>query len=129
MPETPADLLQHSLIHLEEPVRRACDWTEWFGSAGLAHPAQGRRLAINDYVLVIQAVLAGEGIALGWEHLIAGQVRSGALVPVGGHVLKTGHAFYVVWPRSRELNAQARRVRDWLLDEGARYRSESPIGI
>jgi DNA-binding transcriptional LysR family regulator len=129
MPETPADLLKHSLIHLEEPVRRACDWTEWFGSAGLAHPAQGRRLAINDYVLVIQAVLAGEGIALGWEHLIAGQVRSGALVPVGGHVLKTGHAFYVVWPRSRELNAQARRVRDWLLDEGARYRSESPIGI
>ncbi len=129
MPETPADLLQHSLIHLEEPVRRACDWTEWFGSAGLASPSQGKRLAINDYVLVVQAVLAGEGIALGWEHLIAGQVRSGALVPVGGHVLKTGHAFYVVWPRSRELNAQARRVRDWLLEEGARYRSESPIWI
>ncbi|MGN7752567.1 LysR substrate-binding domain-containing protein [Sinorhizobium sp. 22678] len=123
LPATPADLIRHNLIHLEEPVRRACDWTEWFASAGLAYPAQGKRLAINDYVLVIQAVLAGEGIALGWEHLTARQVRSGALVPVGGHVLRTGQAFYVVWPRSRELNSQARRIRDWLLEEGLRDRS------
>ncbi|MGE6781257.1 LysR substrate-binding domain-containing protein [Ensifer adhaerens] len=122
LPKTAADLPRHNLIHLEEPVRRACDWTEWFSSAGLAYPKQGRRLSINDYVLVIQAVLSGEGVALGWEHLIYPQIRSGALVPVAGHVLKTGLAFYVVWPRSRELNAQAKRVRDWLLDEGRRDR-------
>ncbi|MGF6172592.1 LysR substrate-binding domain-containing protein [Ensifer sp. 4252] len=124
LPSKPADLLHHNLIHLEEPVRRACDWTEWFASAGLAYPPQARRLAINDYVLVMQAVLSGEGVALGWEHLTDPQVRSGALVPVCGHVLKTGMAFYVVWPRSRELNNQARRVRDWLLAEGTRNRAE-----
>ncbi|CAN7557312.1 LysR family transcriptional regulator [Ensifer sp. ENS07] len=123
LPKTAADLPRHNLIHLEEPVRRACDWTEWFASAGLAYPKQARRLSINDYVLVIQAVLSGEGVALGWEHLIYPQIRSGALVPVAGHVLKTGLAFYVVWPRSRELNAQAKRVRDWLLDEGRRDRA------
>ncbi|HEV7322362.1 MAG TPA: LysR substrate-binding domain-containing protein [Ensifer sp.] len=123
LPKTAADLPRHNLIHLEEPVRRACDWTEWFASAGLAYPKQARRLAINDYVLVMQAVLAGEGVALGWEHLIYPQIRSGALVPVAGHVLKTGLAFYVVWPRSRELNAQAKRVRDWLLEEGRRDRA------
>lgn len=120
LPRTPQDLLSQPLIHLEEPVRQACDWPEWFASAGLRHPAQSRRLAINDYVLVIQAVLAGEGIALGWQHLITRQIKSGALVPVGSHVLETGSAFYVVWPRSRELNSQARRVRDWLLEEGRR---------
>ncbi|KSV76504.1 LysR family transcriptional regulator [Sinorhizobium sp. GW3] len=123
LPKTAADLPRHNLIHLEEPVRRACDWTEWFASAGLAYPKQARRLSINDYVLVIQAVLSGEGVALGWEHLIYPQIRSGALVSVAGHVLKTGLAFYVVWPRSRELNAQAKRVRDWLLDEGRRDRA------
>lgn len=123
MPATAQDLLRLPLIHLEEPVRQACDWTDWFESAGLRFPAQSRRLTINDYVLVVQAVLAGEGIALGWQHLISGQVKSGALVPVGGHVLDTGLAFYVVWPRSRELNSQARRVRDWLLQEGGIERS------
>jgi DNA-binding transcriptional LysR family regulator len=122
MPQGPEDLMRHRLIHLEEPVRQACDWPEWFASAGLLYPPQSRRLAINDYVLVVQAVLAGDGIALGWQHLIERQVQSGALVPVGSHVLDTGLAFYVVWPRSRELNVQARRVRDWLLEEGRKTR-------
>ncbi|KQV43743.1 MULTISPECIES: LysR substrate-binding domain-containing protein [unclassified Rhizobium] len=124
-PASPADLVRHRLIHLEEPVRQACDWPEWFASAGISYPPQSRRLAINDYVLVVQAVLAGEGVALGWQHLIERQMRSGALVPVGGHVLETGLAFYVVWPRSRELNHQARRVRDWLLEEGRKEREDS----
>ena len=119
-PDTPQALALHRLIHLEEPVRQACDWPEWFQSAGISYQPHSRGLAINDYVLVIQAVLAGEGLALGWEHLTDRQTRSGLLVPVGNHVLRTGHAFYVVWPRSRELNAHARRVRDWLLDEGGK---------
>lgn len=119
-PETPADLTRHRLIDLEEPVRRACDWPEWFASAGLSYQPRGRKLAINDYVLVIQAVLAGEGIGLGWQHLTDRQIAAGQLVPVGNHVLETGLAFYVVWPRSRELNQPARLVRDWLIAEGAK---------
>lgn len=126
-PRTAADLLGHNLIHLEEPVRRACTWAEWFASTGEPFRPQGKRLAINDYVLVVQAVLAGEGIALGWEHLIAPQIRSGALVPVGGHVLRTGQAFYIVWPQSRELGSQARRVRDWLVTEGVHDRLNALI--
>ncbi|MCP8897505.1 LysR family transcriptional regulator [Shinella daejeonensis] len=126
LPEGPADLLGLPLIHLEEPLRRACDWPEWFASAGIRYPPQARRLAINDYVLVIQAVLAGDGVALGWQHLIEQQVRSGALVAIGNHVLRTGSAFHVVWPRSRELNSQARRVRDWLLEEGRRGGTQTP---
>jgi len=33
---------------------------------------------------------------------------------VTDHVLKTGKAFYVVWPKNRELSENARKVRDWL---------------
>ncbi|MDL2401545.1 LysR substrate-binding domain-containing protein [Rhizobium mayense] len=123
-PDRPEDLLGLPLIHLEEPVRAACDWSEWFANAGVRYVPQPRRLTINDYVLVMQAVLAGEGIALGWQHLIEEQLRSGALVAVGGHVLNTNMAFHVVWPRSRELNTQAQRVRDWLIEEGRRSREE-----
>jgi len=114
-----ADMTGLRLIHLEEPVREACDWKEWFESAGIEYARPYRPLIINDYVLVIQAMLAGEGIALGWRHLIDRQLSSGALVPVGDYVLETGNAFYVVWPRSRELSLPARRVRDWLVTHGA----------
>ena len=120
MPRTMAELAQLRLIHLEEPNRVACDWREWFASAGHEYRPQSRPLTINDYVLVIQAALAGEGVALGWHHLIERQVASGALVPVSPHVLETGSAFYVVWPRSRELSTPARQVRDWLLAQGGR---------
>ena len=89
--------------------------SEWFASAGIEYRQPYRPLILNDYVLVIQAVLAGEGIALGWSHLIERQVQSGALIPVGDHVLVTGNAFYVVWPKSRELSLPARKVRDWLV--------------
>lgn len=118
LPRTPAELMSHRLIWLEEPVRQACSWPEWFASAGLSYRPSGRHLAINDYVLVIQAVLAGEGIALGWHHLIDGLVKAGQLVKVGGHALDTGLAFYVTWPKARELNNHAARVRDWLVAEG-----------
>jgi DNA-binding transcriptional LysR family regulator len=117
-PPALAEMTDLRLIHLEEPVREACDWKEWFESAGVGYKQPYRPLIINDYVLVIQAVLAGEGIALGWQHLIEPQVKSGALVPVGNHVLETGMAFYVVWPKSRELSLPARKVRDWLVAQG-----------
>lgn len=119
MPATIEALAQLRLIHLEEPVRAACDWKEWFESADYEYRPQSRPLTINDYVLVIQAVLAGEGVALGWQHLIDRQMASGALVPVSTHVFETGMAFYVVWPRSRELSTPARKVRDWLVEQGA----------
>jgi DNA-binding transcriptional LysR family regulator len=112
------ELSRLRLIHLEEPVRSACDWKEWFESAGFDYRPQSRPLTINDYVLVIQAVLAGEGVALGWQHLIDRQLASGALVAVGSHIYNTGSAFYVVWPKSRELSLPARRVRDWLIQAG-----------
>ena len=116
---TLGQMIDLRLIHLEEPVREACDWKEWFESAGIGYTKPYRPLIINDYVLVIQAVLAGEGIALGWQHLIDAQVKSGVLVPVGDHVLETGAAFYVVWPKSRELSIPARKVRDWLVSQGS----------
>lgn len=114
LPTTPAEITLHRLIHLEEPFRPAANWHEWFQSAGINGAVAKRGLSINDYVLVIQAVMAGEGIALGWRHLTDRLVDNGLLVKASSHVLKTGSAFHVAWPRNRELSDNARKVRDWL---------------
>ena len=47
--------------------------------------------SINDYVLVIQAVMEGQGIALGWRHLTDRLVASGLLVQVTDHVHENRH--------------------------------------
>lgn len=112
----PARMVHHKLIHLEEPHRVAADWSTWFKSHDENLAVANRGLAINDYVLVIQAVLEGQGIALGWEHLVSRMIASGLLVRVSDHSLVTGAAFHVVWPKGRELSGDARKVRDWLVE-------------
>lgn len=115
LPAAPADLAAARLIHLDEPYRSAADWAAWFRSAGVDPARVPRGLVINDYVLVIQAVMEGQGIALGWRHLTDGLIRAGLLRPVTDHVLRTGASFHVVWPRDMPLTAPAATVRDWLL--------------
>lgn len=115
MPRTVEDLATHRLIHLEEPYREAADWKDWFASAGTEPDMGPRGLLINDYVLVIQAVMEGQGIALGWRHLTERLIDAGLLVRVTNHSLRTGKGFYVVWPKTRELSDSMKRVRDWLI--------------
>jgi len=114
-PERVADLLAHRFIHLEEPHREAATWQDWLASGGLAPGSAPRGLIINDYALVIQAVMEGQGIALGWRHLTERLVKTGLLVRLTDHTLRTGAAFYVVRKRDEELTHRVRQVRDWLI--------------
>ncbi|WP_417423870.1 LysR substrate-binding domain-containing protein [Hoeflea sp.] len=118
LPESVEHLTQHRLIHLEEPFRSACDWKQWFLSAGVNGSTANRGLAINDYVLVIQAVMEGQGIALGWRHLTERLVSARLLQIVSSHTLETGAAFHVIWPKARTLTPQTAKVLDWLRKEG-----------
>ena len=113
-PQTPAEMTLHHLIHLEAPFRPAATWNEWFQSAGLNGAVAKRGLVINDYVLVIQAVMEGQGIALGWRHLTDRLISAGLLVRLTDHVMTTGKGFHVAWPKNRPLTESAEKVRDWL---------------
>ncbi|HOZ34209.1 MAG TPA: LysR substrate-binding domain-containing protein [Tabrizicola sp.] len=113
----PRDLLDLPLIHLEEPFRSATTWQDWFAAQGIAASSVPRGLQINDYVLVVQSVIEGQGIALGWDHLIEGLVRKRVLARLTGQVLATGKDFHVIWPRAVPLSQPAAKVRDWLLDQ------------
>ncbi|MGL4405217.1 MAG: LysR substrate-binding domain-containing protein [Notoacmeibacter sp.] len=64
---------------------------------------------------VVQAALDGEGIALGWMHLVKNYIASGRIVAVANYKLKTGDGFYVVWPKGRPLSINAARVKDWIV--------------
>ncbi len=116
-PDRAADLLAHQLIHLEEPFRSAATWRDWFAAAGIEGRRVPKGLQINDYVLVVQSVIAGQGVALGWRHLIEDLVNTGVLVRLTGHMLSTGMNFHVIWPRGAALSRAAQEVRDWLLEQ------------
>jgi DNA-binding transcriptional LysR family regulator len=114
-PRRVADLLNHRFIHLEEPHREAATWRDWLASGGLERQAAPRGLIMNDYALVVQAAMEGQGIALGWRHLTENLIRAGLLVRLTDHTLRTGSAFYVVRNKDSALTDRVRQVRDWLI--------------
>lgn len=116
-PSRAEDLLAHPLIHLDEPFRSATTWRDWFEARGVAGSAVPQGLLINDYVLIVQSVIEGQGVALGWHHLVQGLVGKGVLVRLTEQIFATGKNFYVIWPRDLPMSRTASQVRDWLVEQ------------
>ncbi len=112
-PASPAELARLKLVHLDEPFRPRPVWADWFAAQDVGYADFGDGLRLNDYALVIQAALEGQGIALGWRHLTEDLVARGALVRPLPQPLVTGLGFHLVWPKSATLASDAERVRDW----------------
>ena len=108
-----ADLARLDLIHLEEPHRYRPSWTEWFQAMGLRFADGGEGLRLNDYALIVQATLEGQGVALGWDHLVHDLVARGTLVRPVEQAWDTGAGFWLLW--AGPLTAEAEKGRRWLL--------------
>ncbi len=114
------DLARAPLIHLDEPFRPAATWADWFAAQGVAWRPRGEGMRANDYAIVVLAALAGEGVALGWLHLVRHHLETGRLVIPVDRRVTTDLGAYVVWPKGRPLGANATQVRDWFVAEGRR---------
>ncbi|WP_340245294.1 LysR substrate-binding domain-containing protein [Roseobacter sp. HKCCA2468] len=108
-------LLGQRLIHLEEPIRERPSWQQWFHAMGVNEVTPKGGLRLNDYALVLQAAMAGEGFAFGWHHLVNPLVQQGLLAARPEWAWKTGRGFYVVWSKTRPLIAKADVVRAWVI--------------
>lgn len=74
-------------------------WSDWFRQTNITPTAgTGRKLNINNYLLVIQAALNGQGLALGWSNLVDDYLASGLLVCPVDLTMKTQSQFYMLQP-------------------------------
>lgn len=108
-------LLHQRLIHLEEPIRERPSWQQWFSVFGITETPPPSGLRLNDYALVLQAAMAGEGFAFGWHHLVDPLVHQGLLAARPSWAWETGRGFYLVWSKTGELTPEAEIVRNWIL--------------
>lgn len=98
-------------------------WFDWEGYF------QGRRsqiqpgepvLTFNNYMLLIQAAIAGQGIGLGWATLVDDLISRGLLVGLNEFSLSSDSGYYVIEPNLNEaLNAKQSFI-EWLSDEQER---------
>jgi DNA-binding transcriptional LysR family regulator len=115
----PATLSNLPLIHLEEPYRDRPSWSDWFKAHGIAYRDIGGGLRLNDYALVLQAAMAGEGAAMGYHHVLGSLLEQGLLMRLGAWEHMTGLGYHLVWSARTPLSGNAGAVRDWVLDQAA----------
>lgn len=113
--KTVANLLHERLIHLEEPIRERPTWKQWFAHFDVHDREPTAGLRLNDYALVLQAAIAGEGIAFGWQHVTDRLIAQDLLVAKREWSWTTGKGFYLVWSKTKPLIPQAEQVRDWII--------------
>ncbi|MEM9277857.1 MAG: LysR substrate-binding domain-containing protein [Pseudomonadota bacterium] len=115
--ETVSHLAKAPLLHLDEPYRLRPTWTDWFAQQDYEYRETGAGLRFNDYALVLQACFAGEGIAMGWHHVVGRFIQRGSLVRVMPNAYDIGYGFYISWPDSISLSDDANTVVEWLARE------------
>jgi len=114
---TVPNLLHERLIHLEEPIRERPTWKDWFAHHKIQDQAPKAGLRLNDYALVLQAAMAGEGFAFGWRHVTRQLIAQGLLAAKTEWAWRTGAGYYLVWSKRVPMIPQAEKVRDWLVTQ------------
>lgn len=76
-----------NLLHLHERHWSAdaigwqpLGWEEWFRAQGSRWEKGSSSLSTNKVAMLIEATLAGEGVMLGWQHMVRRRIDAGRLV-------------------------------------------------
>lgn len=121
---TPEELSVHNLLHIDDVGRPNMTWTEWFAEAGASGKPAKPRLFYNAYPTVVQEALAGNGIVLGWQHLLSDLVERGLLVPVGPIVQRLHGGHHLCWRLGRaddRHRAILHRLRSEIVNSSASF--------
>jgi DNA-binding transcriptional LysR family regulator len=110
-------LLDVPLVHLEgENSERWFTWDSWLRQAGVTGHPRASSLGFNTYTLVMQAVLAEQGVALGWYGLVDDLLATGAVVQACDCTLGSERGYWLLRRRGK-LSPEAELVVDWLAAE------------
>ena len=109
-------LLDVPLVHLEsDSGERWFTWESWFAQAGLTRLPTAVSLSFNTYTLAMQAVLAEQGVALGWYGLVDDLLASGAVVQACDTTLGSARGYWLL-RRNVPLPPEVDLVAAWLTD-------------
>jgi len=116
---SPKDLLQETLLMLEDGQRQWLSWQNWMTQNDLPEVRVEHQILANQYPILLQLAMEGHGIVLAWRHMIDACLHAGLLVPACAASASLGGGYYAVWPRERIEHAAARSFRNWLTEESS----------
>jgi DNA-binding transcriptional LysR family regulator len=115
----PADLARQVLLHYDDPAGQFpwLSWRQWLDALNLADLKPAGVAHYSHYDQMIQAAIAGEGVALGRTPLIRRLLKSGVLVaPFKDRMAGTREYFAIVSSHAA-ARAPASQFVEWLQQE------------
>ncbi|MBS3785986.1 MAG: LysR family transcriptional regulator [Gammaproteobacteria bacterium] len=113
------ELLCHTLLIHDDDHPDWTGWAVWLKAMGRAGFKPRRAVRFNAYSMLLQAAVANQGIALGWQHLVDDLLAAGSLIKLDVGDFPTAGAFYLRPVKPIVSNARATPLREWLIDSGA----------
>ena len=109
-------LAELPLLHVQERHRSRLTWAQWLADVGAGLPSDRGVTMANDYTVLLQAVQAGHGVALGWHHIVSELVARGSVVRPVVEEVETGRLIHLHAPPGSSPSPLVDAVREWLVD-------------
>lgn len=108
----PADLARCTLLrHAWQP------WSPWLRAARLRIKEPTGKLSLSDSGLVLEAALAGQGVALARSLFVIDDLKAGRLVRPFELAVPDSYGYYITWHTGAPLSREGEALRDWLHTE------------
>ena len=113
-PREPADLLGETLLVLDDEHPDWMGWGEWLQQFEIEIGTPRRPVRVNSYPALLQAALAGQGVALGWRHLVDDFLGAGTLVALLPAPSTGAGGFYLRLTHPVPADSPVARLHQWL---------------
>lgn len=120
---TPEQLNAVNLLHLHESHWSAeaigwhpLGWTEWFRAQGAQMRKAPSSLSTNKVSLLLDACLAGDGVMLGFPHLVEQHLNDGSLVTAHEGTVSAGRGNFLICRQASLRRPEVALFRTALLD-------------
>jgi len=112
----PADLARHILLNMEgDNSEQLLDWNLWLHALGVADLKPAGMLRFSSYDQIIQAAIAGQGVALGRMPLLERQLAERQLVAPFRKSLVSPRGYCVIVSTRSADRPEVRAFVDWLV--------------
>jgi len=117
----PADLKHHTLLHdLASFGDDLLDWSYWLEAAGVTGVDPNLGPGFNLWGMLIDAAIAGQGVALARFAIAEGDIDAGRLIQPFGPSLPSEYAYWIVSLPEVAARPNVRKFREWLTAEATK---------
>ncbi|WP_419905254.1 LysR substrate-binding domain-containing protein [Kiloniella sp.] len=111
------DIAKSRLLYLTGDPHEWENWDAWFNAFGGRDIQKSNIIAFDNYTSILQAVIGGHGVALGWDVVVNDLLKDGTVVCPVEEKVKSVNGYSLVQPPSKPTSQVMQLFIDWVTQE------------